>query len=372
MKKMFFIWLAVVITIGSAIFSACKKEKPLATIQEDKPNLDYSYDYESVLAFSPASSGRVTNAGARLGRVLFYDKKLSQNNTISCASCHKQEFAFSDNTALSSGFNGEKTGRNSMTIVNAISSKGFFWDDRTKKLEDMVLQPVRHQVEMGLESSTFLIEKLNATSYYPQLFNEAFGSPTITKEAVGKALAQFIYAMFTVNTRADQSQVLFGGWNSNSPILTTDEKRGAFLFQNVGCAECHSGQNLRGWDDSGFENIGLDSVYADKGMGAISGNPAWDGVFKIPSLRNIELTAPYMHDGRFSTLEQVVEHYNSGVKYSPTLSYFLRKIDPVTYQPLPEALRLNLTENDKRCLVAFLKTLTDYSLVSDKKFSNPF
>ena len=368
MRKIIFSSIAVV-ALSSALFVACKKQTPPVK-DEDKPNLDYSYNYETAVQ-NLSSLHLVTNAGARLGSTLFYDKKLSQNNKISCASCHKQELAFADNVSFSDGFNGGKTGRNSMTIVNTIYSQGFFWDNRTQKLEDMVLQPIRHQVEMGLESSEFLVKKLNATSYYPQLFVEAFGSSTITKEAIGKAMAQFLNSMLAMNSKADKAGVLNGGWLSNG-VLSSEEQTGAGLFSNLGCAGCHSGPNLRGWNDIGFGNIGLDSIYTDRGMGSLLSDPTQDGVFKIPSLRNVGLTAPYMHDGRYNTLEEVVEHYNSGIIYSPTLSYELRKRDPATYQPLNEAAKFNLTDDNKKCLVAFLKTLTDYAVASDPKFSNPF
>ncbi len=372
MKKIIFISILIV-TAASFIFEACKKQE--FRKNEDEPYLDSSYDYEAaVRAANFNDSALVTNAGARLGRALFYDAKLSKNNAIACASCHKQELAFADNVDFSIGFDGRKTGRNSMSLINALDAKGFFWDHRTKNLQDMVLQPIRHEVEMGLESSDFLVSKLNATSYYPKLFTEAFGSPTISKELIGKAMAQFIFSMITGNTKADQANVLSSGWNSNSnsPILTPDEQQGSSLFQSKGCVNCHSGENLRGTNDIGFENIGLDYDYPDKGIGALTGDPSQSGVFKIPSLRNIALTAPYMHDGRYASLEQVVEHYNSGVIYSPTLSQKLMKRDPITNQILNESKTLNLTDNDKMCLVAFLKTLTDNSFISDPKFSNPF
>jgi cytochrome c peroxidase len=237
----------------------------------------------------------------------------------------------------------------------------------------MVLQPIKHQVEMGLDNSDFLLEKLNSTSYYPKLFNEAFGSSTITREAIGKALAQFLYAMFVQNSKADKANIFIsGGWNTSNSILTAQEQAGANLFQNLGCANCHSSANLRGWGDLGWGNIGLDSIYADKGLGALLSDPTKDGVFKVPSLRNIGLTAPYMHDGRYATLEQVVEHYNSGIIYNQNLSTQLMARNPVTYQPLNQAVRFNLSDDQKQSLVAFLKTLTDYSLVSDPKFANPF
>lgn len=370
MTKIFLIPI-LTITLACWVFVACKKEEFKKV--DNEPNLDYSYDYESAVRnFNSIDSAKVTNAGARLGRALFYDSKLSKNNAIACASCHKQDLAFADNVALSTGFDGGKTGRNSMPIINALSSKGFFWDNRTTNLNDMVLQPIRHQVEMGLESSDFLVSKLKATSYYPRLFNEAFGSSNISKELIGKALAQFIFSMVTGNTKADQANVLNGGWNTNSSILTPDEQQGSALFQNRGCANCHAGNDLKGWNNLAFENIGLDYDYPDKGMGALTGDASQNGKFKIPSLRNIALTAPYMHDGRYASLEQVVEHYSSGIIYSPTLSPQLLKSDPVTGQVLNEAKQFNLSEQEKHCLVAFLKTLTDFSLVSDPKFSDPF
>lgn len=364
--------IAAVVTV-SAIFSSCKKDHATTTTNEDKPNLDYSYDYVSSTSQFTNTANPITNAGARLGRALFYDKKLSKNNMVACASCHKQEFAFADNVSFSDGFNGGKTSRNSMAIINAIQSQGFFWDNRTQKLEDMVLQPIKHQVEMGLDNSSFLIDKLNATSYYPQLFNEAFGNSTITHEAIGKALAQFIYSMFVSNSKADKANIFIGnGWIANNGVLTTQEQSGATLFQNLGCANCHASSNMRGWGDLTWGNIGLDSVYTDKGLGALLSDPSRDGVFKVPSLRNVALTAPYMHDGRYATLEQVVEHYNSGIMYNANLSSQLLARDPVTYQPLQQAVKFNLTDEQKQSLVAFLKTLTDFSLTSDPKFSNPY
>jgi cytochrome c peroxidase len=369
MKKITFVSAILLVTVVLSIIS-CKKEKEAKqNPAQNEPYLDYSYNYEA----NNASLYGVTNAGARLGRVLFYDTKLSKNNKISCASCHKQSLAFSDNRAFSDGFNGGKTARNSMPIINAIESKGFFWDHRTKNLKDMVLQPIRHEVEMGLEDPAFMVEKLKSTSYYPKLFSEAYGTPEITREAVGDAMAQFISSIISRDSKADKANVLSpsGGWGPNN-VLTPEENAGAALFQSAGCVNCHAGINLRGWNDDGFENIGLDYVYSDKGLGALTGNPLNDGKFKIPSLRNVALTAPYMHDGRFATLEEVVEHYNSGIKYSDNLSWMLRKTDPANGQLLPEAKRLNLSALDKNNLVAFLRTLTDSKIATDPKFSDPF
>ncbi len=368
MKKTIFV-SAFIIMIALLTVISCKKEVK-KDLMADEPHLDYSYNYE---LSNGAGNGLVTNAGARLGRVLFYDTKLSKNNKVSCSSCHKQSLAFSDNVAFSDGFNGGKTGRNSMPIVNAIDSKGFFWDHRTKKLKDMVLQPIKHEVEMGLDDPSFMIAKLKATTYYPKLFNEAYGTSEITKEAIGDAMAQFISSIDSRKSRADKANMINPfGWGSNSSLFNVEENKGAQLFQSAGCTHCHSGNNLRGWNEEGFENIGLDYEYTDKGLSVLTGNPAHDGAFKIPSLRNIGLTGPYMHDGRYKTLEEVVEHYNSGIKYSNTLSMALRKTDPITYEILPEPKRLNLSDYDKKCLVAFLNTMTDVSITTDPKFSDPF
>lgn len=371
MKKIFFIAVPALVA-GAAILSSCRKHECVKH-NEQEPDINYSYNYEKSAALAAQNGHTLTNAGARLGRILFYDTRLSANNTVACASCHKQELAFSDNVSFSTGFNGGFTGRNSLAVINAINSKGFFWDHRTQKLEDMVLQPIKHQVEMGLDNTDFLIKKLNATSFYPRLFNEAFGRADITRENIGKALAQFLYAMFANNSRADQAGVVNGGgWGGNNNILTVDENKGAQLFSQHGCTNCHAGPNLRGWNDEGFENIGLDAVYADRGLGALLNDPTKDGVFKIPSLRNVALTAPYMHDGRYKTLEEVVEHYNSGIVYNDNLSYMLRARDPQTYALLPAAIKMNMSDDDKRCLVAFLKTLTDASVTTDPMFSDPF
>lgn len=370
MKKIFFIAVPVLVA-GAAVLASCKKHECVKH-NEQEPDINYSYNYESVAQVAANSGHTITNAGARLGRILFYDTRLSANNTIACASCHKQELAFSDNVSFSTGFNGGLTGRNSMPVTNVINSKGFFWDHRTQKLEDMVLQPIKHQVEMGLDNTDFLIKKLNSTSFYPRLFNEAFGSADITREKIGIAMAQFLYSMFASNSRADQAGVINGGgWGTTNNILTVDEQKGAQLFASK-CTSCHTGPNLRGWGDEGFENIGLDAVYADRGLGALLNDPTKDGQFKIPSLRNVALTAPYMHDGRYKTLEEVVEHYNSGIIYSDNLSMMLRARDPQTYQVLNEAVRMNMSDDDKRCMVAFLKTLTDASVTTDPKFSDPF
>ncbi|WP_231727111.1 cytochrome-c peroxidase [Kordiimonas lipolytica] len=306
----------------------------------------------------------ITNTGATLGRVLFYDVKLSANDTVSCASCHQQANGFSDPATLSTGFDGGQTARHSMSLANArFYERGhFFWDERAETLEDQVLMPVQDSVEMGMT----LIEletKLQATDYYGPLFEAAFGSDTVTSDRIAKALAQFVRAMTSTNTRYDSAFTGGGNPPDFEAVFTPQEIQGLVLFgqggdragRTLGCAACHG---TPGHIADDIHNNGLDiTVTGDDGAG--------DKRFKAPSLRNIAVTAPYMHDGRFETLEEVIEFYNSGVQPSPNLDQRLRR-------PGGQPRRLNMTQAEKDALLAFLNTLTDESLLVDERFSDPF
>lgn len=313
----------------------------------------------------------ITNAGATLGRVLFYDKNLSYNNKVACASCHLQASGFSDNVKLSIGFEGGNTGRNSMGLINAryYPNGKFFWDERAATAEIQALMPIQDHVEMGMHLDT-LINKLNRISYYPALFQNAFGDKTITSDRVSKAIAQFVRSIVSFNSRYDDGRAAFPANTAQAQLpdfsnFTNQENRGKTLFFGVaGCAPCHGTETFTA---RLAENNGLDLTTVDSGVGRITRNPADVSKFKVPSLRNIELTGPYMRDGRFATLEEVVEHYNSGVQAHPTLSPPLRVGGP-NGQPR----RLNLTAQDKAALVAFLKTLTDNTIAAEEKYSNPF
>jgi cytochrome c peroxidase len=329
----------------------------------------------------------VSDAQAKLGRVLFYDTKLSLNNAISCGSCHHQAKGFADGLKASPGFEGKTTPRNSMAISNpAMSHSGLFWDRRENSVLSMSLRPVQNHIEMGMEDLSFLERKLSAIDYYPSLFKEAYPSnPIITKDNISKAISAFVRSMVSWNSKFDE------GVKTNFANFTPEEKRGKEIFmgKNIAttttstnnvfvqidegaCGGCHGapmfndGSNLHSrsaYDDNGSDgngrgvSIGLDKVSADIGTG--------DGSFKIPSLRNIELTAPYMHDGRFKTLEEVVTHYNENIQPSKNLH---RKLKDSNGKPK----KLNLSPSDQKALVAFLKTLTDKSFTTDPKFSNPF
>jgi cytochrome c peroxidase len=291
-----------------------------------------------------------TDAGATLGRVLFYDKNLSINNTISCASCHSQAQGFSDRARLSVGFNGGLTGRHSMGLSNAryYGPNRFFWDERANSLEDQALRPIQDPVEMG-ETLDNVVLKLEASDFYADLFDAAFGSPEIDSEGIANALAQFIRSMVSYRSKFD------AGVASNFSNFTQQEEQGRRLFNSprTNCRACHAG-DLQVLDRA--RNTGLDATITDAGAG--------NGRFKSPSLRNISVRAPFMHDGRFNTLEQVVEFYNSGVQDNPGLDNRLSR----NGQPV----RMNFTAQESAALVSFLDTLTDTALLTDAAFSDPF
>ncbi|MST94255.1 MAG: cytochrome-c peroxidase [Pedosphaera sp.] len=305
-----------------------------------------------------------TDHGATLGRVLFYDKRLSTNQTLACASCHQQAHGFSDPRQFSVGFDGSVGDRNSMGLSNArwYQRENFFWDERAATLEIQTLMPIQNPIEMGMTLAT-LTNRLAAEPFYTNLFAKAFGTPAVTSDRISKALAQFVRSIVSTSSKYDL------GVTNNFANFTAQENQGRLLFFGAPpgppgvCAACHGTDNFV--PGPAINNNGLEFPFVDRGLGGVTGVPQDDGKFKTPSVRNIELTAPYMHDGRFTNLEQVVEFYNSGVVDNPNLSPPLRT-------PGGGVLRLNLTAAQKAALVAFLKTLTDTSLATDPKLSDPF
>jgi cytochrome c peroxidase len=312
---------------------------------------------------TPASNP-ITDEGATLGRVLFYDKNLSANRTVACASCHKPELGFSDDRVLSVGFDGGETARHSMGLTNAryYAAGQFFWDQRAATLEDQVLMPFLDEVEMGMTLET-LVQRVQGGPYYPELFEAAFGDMTVTPERISRALAQFIRSIVSTKSRYDVGRAQVSARSVDFPNFTAEENLGKFLFSSppprggFACFVCHQGE---GMVPVMATSNGLDATITDRGYGEVTGRATDEGTFKVPSLRNVELTAPYMHDGRFATLEEVIDHYSDGVEPSPNLS-----------GPLA-AFVFNMTDTQKAALVAFLKTLTDRELVEDPKFSDPF
>ena len=370
------------------LFACQKQEQSLSPEESLSQNLDLPttpFNYANVIlpGFLNDFPGRrednmpednvITDWGATLGRVLFYEKALSLNNTLSCASCHHQENNFADPIAFSVGFEGEVTNRNSMSLTNAryYEHEKFFWDERAATLENQILIPIQDHIEMGLTIDE-MISRLEDRPYYAFLFEKAFGDTNITPERVAKATAQFIRSIVSFTSKFDKAVVASGITQSNlikSPLegLTELENRGVDLFFNIyrGCTSCHG---------FGFQiadlamNNGLDSEFTDLGVGAFTGNDYQIGKFKVPSLRNIAVSGPYMHDGRFETLEEVLEHYSSGIQYSPTLDVRFRGIGSGN----TTVRQKDLTEEEKEGLIAFLHTLTDEEFLRDEKFSDPF
>ena len=294
-----------------------------------------------------------------LGKRLFNETLLSRDGSLSCASCHQASAAFSDSRALSLGVEARKGKRNAMPLFNLAWKTSFFWDGRAPSLRAQALMPMQDHLEMD-QSISNSVALLTAKRGYAELFKSAFDSPQITGEKIGLAIEQFLLTEVSFNSRFDRSL-------EGKEALTDEEKRGFELFsteydprrQQFGadCFHCHGGPLFQ---SQTFANNGLDSTFPDQGRGAISGKNSDVGKFAVPSLRNVEVTGPYMHDGRFQTLEEVVEHYSSGVKPSPTL-------DPNIAKHPPGGVALTVA--DKKALVAFLKTLTDERFVS--KIPNP-
>lgn len=291
-----------------------------------------------------------SKAGYELGRKLFFDPLLSIDNTISCGSCHKQQYAFADiPVAFSSGVNGLKGRRHTPAIFNMAWNKSFMWDGGVNHLEVMPLAPLTNPVEMG-ESIGHIIYKLNRHKDYPSLFKKVFSRDSIDDQQMFWALAQYMSNLVSATSKYDD---VYRGKTS----FTQEELEGYMLFKN-NCATCHAEPLLT---DYSFRNNGIDTVYtADSGRYRISQLSQDWGAFKVPTLRNIAVTAPYMHDGRFATLQQVLQHYATGVKSSATVS-------PLLIKNGTPGLQLNTEEQQK--IIAFLQTLTDYKFLSKEGLS---
>lgn len=338
---------------------------------DDTPGVPTTENYDitipSYLGNLPDSpeDNPLTKNGVALGRMLFYEKMLSRDTSVSCGSCHKQEFGFSDGLAFSNGIDDQVVDRNSMAISNTLWQQFFFWDGRAATLEEQVLMPIENPKEMDLDPLV-AVSRLQATSNYPCLFASAFGSDSITTDNLAKAIAQFERTLVSTNSRYDRFKM-------GTETFTESEQLGEQLFyihpeagkvRGANCGDCHASFLQM---DALFHNNGLDANPDDKGLGKVTFDPNDFGKFKTPSLRNIELTGPYMHDGRFETLEEVLDHYNEHVKSGTTT-------DPLLFASNEEnaAPELRLTEDEKSAILDFLHTLTDNDFVTNPSFSDPF
>jgi cytochrome c peroxidase len=291
----------------------------------------------------------LTEEGVELGRHLFHDSSLSINNRQSCASCHQAERAFADSRPYSLGAEGQAGARHAMPLFNLAWKNSFFWDGRAPSLRDQVLRPIQDPLEMH-ETLTNVVRKLDALASNQVLFARAFGTPEITADRIARALEQFLLTRVSHHSRFDRSL-------AGKAELTEEEKRGFELFNTeydprrgqfgADCFHCHGGPLFQ---SQGFANNGLDAEGKDRGRALVTGKSGDKGRFAVPSLRNVAITAPYMHDGRFTTLEEVVAHYSTGVQRSATLDPNLAKH--------PDG-GLQLGAEDQRALLAFLNTLTD-------------
>jgi cytochrome c peroxidase len=318
----------------------------------------------------------ITDAGATLGRVLFYDTRLSANGTIACASCHHQKHAFSDPGAKGSkGYEGKVTDRNAMPLVESrYYSRGrFFWDERARTLEEQVLMPIQSKVEMGQELPK-LLEVITHTPEYPELYRKAFGDSKVTQDRTAKALAQFVRSLISYQSKYDEGIAQVRSRNEDFPNFTREENRGKAIFMQR-CANCH----MPGGQDAIFssqnpQNNGLDAdvKVADLGVADVTLDRNRAGQFKSPSLRNVEFTGPYMHDGRFAKLEDVIEHYSTGIKSHPNLDGRLRNATGPGRDRDRDTRGFQFSTQEKASLLAFLKTLSDKKFITDPKFSDPF
>lgn len=307
----------------------------------------YDYDAKHIPDFAIGGFS-ISTEKARLGRALFYDKSLSINGGVSCGSCHVQQLGFADSKPFSDGFINEKTPMHSMSLVNMAANTAFFWDGRATNFFDLVLMPISNHIEMGLDNENLLIAKIKGSPMYEQLFINAFVSEEIEIKKISQALAHFVASLTSYNTKHDRV-------NRKEEVYSALEQKGLELFKDkYDCSSCHGGENFNfNWGVLAFANIGLDK------------ESSLEKRFKVPSLRNVMVSAPYMHDGRFKNIEEVLNHYSNGIQNNPFLDWRLNRFAAVNGG-------MNITTEDKTALIAFLHTLTDQKLLTDPKFSNPF
>jgi cytochrome c peroxidase len=308
------------------------------------------------------SDNPLTREGINLGRHLFFEKKLSGDNSQSCSSCHFQENNFADPRQFSVGIDGSIGDRNAMILSNLAWQSFFFWDGRSFSMEDQALQPVENPIEMNAEWPD-VIDKLKADPLYQTLFEAAFGPDAITKENAAKAIAQFERMMVSADSKFDQ-------WRRGETAFSQLEEDGYEIFstEEGDCFHCHgdlnTGNIFGAYGDLQFSNNGLDSVLTpNTGYEVVTLDFNDRAKFKIPSLRNVEYSFPYMHDGRFNTLQEVIEFYSTGVNKTYTLDPNMEKNGRI---------KKDFTTYQKAALLAFLKTLSDEAFLTDTSFTDPF
>jgi cytochrome c peroxidase len=329
--------------------SSCKKDEP--SISSTPYTLVQPYKFP---IFPEGEDQNLTEEGIALGRRLFYDPILSGDSTMACATCHIQKDGFSDKRKFSIGIDGSIGNRQAMPIINVAWMTELFWDGRSAGVKAQALEPVINPIEM-MAHWDIVVEDLSLNSVYADLFNKAFPKQGITKHLVVEAIAQFEKTIISSNSKFDQ-------YLKGQYTLTDSELKGYNLFysEQADCFHCHAGALTT---DLAFHNNGLDTIPVDNGLEYVTNKTTDRGKFKTPSLRNISYTAPYMHDGRFATLDEVLDFYSAGVQTSPT-------VDALMEFSAQGGVTLNTQE--KADLKAFLLTFDDEVFINNPDFSNPF
>lgn len=362
-------WIISLIASFYTLLISCNDHSP-TQLDLDIPS--YLTESEEILD----SNNPTTIEGVELGRFLFYDKLVSRDNSMSCASCHIQALAFTDGKTRAIGIYGNELLFNSMTLTNVLFSNKLFWDGRGKSLEKQALAPVVNHLEMDQRLS-ITVRKLENTDLYPRLFQEAFGSTQITPKKIAYSLAQFERTLISFNSKYDQ-------YLNDKAEFSELEKQGMDLFfttpkpaagiRGAGCVNCHVSGTFAGSSKNfdGFKNNGLNRVHysqQQQGLQRLSHNSNDYGKFKVPTLRNVGVTSPYMHDGRFNSLDEVLGHYSDGINFSKSLDTLLMNM---TNDTTSMDNGLILTSYEKKSIIAFLNTLTDEEFLNNSRFSSPF
>ena len=349
----------IYIVLFALFLASCKPDEPdeiLKTNPVDTSLIKVSGELPALIHYP---DNKYTKAGIELGRFLFYDKLLSEDNTLGCASCHNQTLAFTDNgKRFSEGTRHLLGNRNSMPTFNIVWFDSLFWDSRAARLKQLVLMPIENPLELNTTPEA-VVEKLKKSEAYKTRFEDAFGTNEITVNKMAMAMEQFLASIVSDNSKFDKAK-------RGELKLTAEEQRGFDLASQKGCFNCHSTSLFT---DNQSHNTGLDFKFIDLGLGGFTKESLQNGKFKTPTLRNVAVTGPYMHDGRFETLEKVIEFYDHEVLKninSPDNKTTISKAF------MEQGTRNRLSPQDTKALLAFLNSLTDYEMLANPKFSDPF